>query len=439
MLPCLGFFVLLGYSVVAVDISALVPSHLVAGRPRVSTDPIIFSKHLPATNTNMHYNVTHSDNVISLEHTGLRTALCKPDGVLLLVFGNTTAAAEFLQLEPLWTKTGILVGGLHFGCVQNSTNVPVSVRMSKTTTFQANGSVVTFGGLQKAEIHHVLKHAKVSISHPMVQAEPQDDCPEACTTCLSKPSSDCVEACRNCPVDCVKCVTGGKGAECVDTCKPSTCPDACGHCVRSGGGDDCLESCKPCGDDCNTCISSNGGTGCDSYCESKAEATQCNIGLVVTGKCDYTSAGNTSYPNAGFDFDYSGKTLVDDGPLKIACFSCNAKFVPTVTLDLEIDNNSLVSAGVSVTGTWSNNIQPSITLSSSYSYNDTIQAETIVIPTITFWVGAFPIPITTKFPLAMGVQLVASGSITVSFVLCTTSSTSNFVTLLVRKCLFMQA
>jgi len=403
--------------------SLLVPKRYIenAGTPRLSVQPFQLKAVYADNQTQVDYNVTHSENVLSLEHTqGLHTVYCRQDSTMQLVFRSSSSAMRFFQLEEIRSRTAVIVGGSHFGCVQPSSGelMPVSVRLTANSTAFVDLSVVTLRHVHPAMAHHVFKHASVAITHPLTLAdemtEDESGCPakSTCQSCISSLGGKAcaTDQCKDCSASCVNCVAGGGGTGCGPKCVPGTCDGTCGQCVRAGGGISCNDKCSGCGNDCLTCLENGGGAACDDRCNSQAPETNCNLALVAIGRCVFSTGGAKNFPSKGFNFDYSGKTLLSSGTAKVTCDTCTFKLDPIVLFNLEISNNQLISAGASLKGNFGSTVRATASVSGAYTKSLESVVAKLSGPSIAFFVGAFPVTITSTFPISAGVSINAKAS-----------------------------
>lgn len=242
------------------------------------------------------------------------------------------------------------------------------------------------------------------------------DCPsDDCAACLRRGSgSSCSSTCSSCSQTCNDCVSNGGGSACQSRCSTSTCTNECAICVENGGGSGCVSRCSPCGDVCTTCIQYKGGKACAQRCRS---STDCDSNDVKSSNCNDKFAPQFS-ASKSFTWSKSGLSLysgnVQGANVNIVCDDCEVSFAPGVELAIVVQNNRLTSMSVSLTGDLDATAKLKLSASASAHFGPQENAlTTLKVPSITFFVGAFPIKLDLSLPIKVGYQLDASASASV--------------------------
>ena len=352
------------------------------------------------------------------------------DGALVLDFDTRARADAFVAALPSAAGGAphvVLLGGTHFGCraeprADGLSGGPATVahRAPVDTAEVFGGASVVFPRTEPARMEHVFAHARVSVSRPALDPDTPRrltaGCPATCAKCIAGGGgTGCLspnKGCSDCGQKCTKCIAGGGGKACgTDAsrgCAVTTCPAKCGQCVRSGGGGSCLGSCSGCGSDCSTCLQGGGGASCTDRCKSNPSPTECNVGLVVVGRCTVSTNGNKQFP--GKTFDYSGKTLYSGRGVDIVCARCFATLSPTIYFNVEIQNNQLKSVGLSAKGSVGVTVQSTLSAAAKYATSSSKVLTTLPGPSVTFFIGAFPVHLETSVPISGGVSFNFAGS-----------------------------
>jgi hypothetical protein len=148
--------------------------------------------------------------------------------------------------------------------------------------------------------------------------------------------------------------------------------------------------------------------------------SSCNTGDLIIGHC--TASLSTSYAFQGWRKDYSGhqfwsKTINYNGGsvnADLTCSSCYASFVPSLHLNLNINNNALTLLELQILGTATVQVQITAAIRASYSASGTVPIDTLNLPSVTFFIGAFPVHLDFSVPIELDWSFTANGLAEVS-------------------------
>jgi len=199
----------------------------------------------------------------------------------------------------------------------------------------------------------------------------------------------------------------GPGAMVAD----DSCPSACVSCIQGGGGTGCESACSSCSDTCTTCVKFAGGLACAERCTSDMKA-QCTLGDLLEGHC--TASAQWSHQWDGWTLvNEDGKVIykhgIFDADAEIVCEQCHAHLTPSVVVNIAVVENSLQSLDITVTGAYSAVANVSAIMADSFSKSGTKSLDVPSIPSINFFLGAFPIHISFDVTTTAGYSLEASG------------------------------
>jgi hypothetical protein len=144
---------------------------------------------------------------------------------------------------------------------------------------------------------------------------------------------------------------------------------------------------------------------------------------IVAGSCTTTVAQSKSF--AGWKWQYSGppffeKIIAGGAKSSITCTDCFASFVPSINVNVGIQNNGLSSLEIQVLGTATVQVKIIAGIRNGYSTSGSFPVTKFTLPSVTFFIGAFPvmldfeIPVTVEWSFSTKAQIVVSTGVTVT-------------------------
>lgn len=180
------------------------------------------------------------------------------------------------------------------------------------------------------------------------------------------------------------------------------CPQACISCINGGGGAGCMSQCSACSDTCTTCVKYSGGTACATRCQS-GQQVQCTLADVIEGHCSAAADWTHSWSGWTLVSD-DGRTIFKDGifdvDAEIKCASCHAHLTPSLEVNIKVENNALQALDITVTGAYSAVANVTATVTKQFSKSGSTSLSAPSIPSINFFLGAFPVHISFDIDVA---------------------------------------
>jgi hypothetical protein len=142
--------------------------------------------------------------------------------------------------------------------------------------------------------------------------------------------------------------------------------------------------------------------------------TQCNLGLVLVGKC--TDQWSKQIPlGKPLTFDYSGKPLVPSTfGANVVCQQCQMSLTTDLVFEVAIQDNRLDSVGVSAKSSLQSILQVDAKWDGSIDKSVKQQVASLKAPPIVFFIGAFPVSIQLTAPVTVGAHVSGSDSASIS-------------------------
>jgi hypothetical protein len=142
----------------------------------------------------------------------------------------------------------------------------------------------------------------------------------------------------------------------------------------------------------------------------------CNTGDLITGQC--TTDLGASHTFDGWKYDYSGHNFytknIGGATAAITCSTCYASFQPSIAVDVHIQNNNLNHLSVTTSGHASLKIIITASIEKSFSDSGELQLTEIDLPSVTFFIGAFPVNLDFKIPISLGYEYSANAKATIT-------------------------
>jgi len=369
--------------------------------------------------TRLEYVAAHADAILRLSVSDrsrwtIEGLLCDVSPSPTELFVNVSEGAADLE-RAVVPGTTVLLGrcGDSFASDASFASLVLSSSSSSSSRLRLT--------LRDATVEEIFRDANVTLTvpsnaHRRRSLPSSGDCPtDACAACLrGGGGSSCGASCADCGTTCTDCVSNGGGSACQSRCSTSSCTDACSSCVSNGGGTGCATRCSACGDVCLTCIRYAGGKACAQRCRS---STGCDSNDVRSSDCNDDDVPQFSASKT-FAWSASGRSLYDrtagGAKVDVACATCDVSFAPGVELSFVISQSRLQSMRVALTGDFDATAELSLSATASAHVGplETVLT-TLRVPSITFFVGAFPVKLDLSLPIRVGYQLDASASASV--------------------------
>jgi hypothetical protein len=139
----------------------------------------------------------------------------------------------------------------------------------------------------------------------------------------------------------------------------------------------------------------------------------CNTADIIAGTCTTSLAGKQTL--SGWNLPLTGVVIMSDPTSLLTCSNCYASFVPSINVNVGVANNALKSLELQVLGKATVQIQVTGTIKNGYSTSGSIPfGEPINLPSVTFFIGAFPVLLDFSIPLELEWEISAQGKIAVT-------------------------
>jgi hypothetical protein len=138
----------------------------------------------------------------------------------------------------------------------------------------------------------------------------------------------------------------------------------------------------------------------------------CNTGDLLSGQCTASLSTGTNFQ--GWTKDYSGHTFwsqnIGGATASLTCSSCYASFVPQAKVNINIVNNNINLLQLQILGTATVQVQVTAALKASFSANGDIPIFSFSLPSVTFFIGAFPVHLDFNVPIKISWYFSTTGT-----------------------------
>jgi hypothetical protein len=142
----------------------------------------------------------------------------------------------------------------------------------------------------------------------------------------------------------------------------------------------------------------------------------CTTGDLISGLC--TASLTTGYTFQPWTKDYSGHTFwsqnIGGATASLTCSSCYAQFQPQVQLNININNNNINLLQLKILGTATVQVQITASIKASYSANGNVPIFDFSLPSVTFFIGAFPVHLDFHVPIHIQWYFTTTGTAQIS-------------------------